>query len=86
MTKPSDPRWRDQALCAETDPEAFYPDPGTIPHAALQVCARCPVQTDCLTDALHRRDIAFGVLGGKTPTQRRRLLRDQDTTPNRPAA
>jgi WhiB family redox-sensing transcriptional regulator len=86
MTKPSNPRWREQALCAETDPEAFFPEPGAMPLAALQVCARCPVRLDCLTDALHRRDIAFGVLGGKTPNQRRHLLREQATNPRRPAA
>lgn len=79
MTKPSDQKWHDQALCAETDPEAFFPVAGASAHAARQVCAACPVRTECLTDALDRHDVAHGVLGGLTPTQRRDLLRDQAT-------
>lgn len=67
--------WREEALCAQTDPEIFFPEPGQSPRAAKQVCADCPVRTQCLTDALDRRDIAFGVRGGLTPTQRRVLLR-----------
>lgn len=84
MTNPSDPHWRGQARCAETDPEAFFPPVGAVPHAALRICAHCPVHTDCLTVALARRDITYGVLGGLTPHQRRNLLRKQDTHTRRP--
>jgi WhiB family redox-sensing transcriptional regulator len=74
MHQPADQHWRDEALCAQTDPEIFFPEPGQSPHAAKQVCAECPVRVECLTDALDHRDIAFGVRGGLTPTQRRELL------------
>jgi WhiB family redox-sensing transcriptional regulator len=84
MTRPSDPRWREQAQCTETDPEAFFPPVGVVPHAALRICAHCPVRTECLTDALARRDITYGVLGGLTPTKRRNLLRTHDTSTRRP--
>jgi WhiB family redox-sensing transcriptional regulator len=67
-------QWRDQALCRETDPEAFFPEKGQSPTAARQVCAGCPVRTECLADALTRRDVTFGVLGGMTPRERRDLL------------
>ena len=67
-------RWREQALCRETDPEAFFPEKGQSPNAARQVCAGCPVRAECLADALARRDVAFGVLGGLTPRERRDLL------------
>ena len=67
-------RWLDQALCRETDPDAFFPEKGQTPYAAQRVCSGCPVRTECLTDALDRRDVAFGVLGGLTPGQRRDLL------------
>lgn len=41
---------------------------------ALKVCAACPVTKECLEYALtiNERD---GVLGGTTPSQRRRLRR-----------
>ncbi|MGQ0479997.1 MAG: WhiB family transcriptional regulator [Pseudonocardia sp.] len=75
MHQPTDTHWREEALCAQTDPEIFFPEVGENPKAARQVCAACPVRTACLTDALRRRDIAFGVRGGLTPTERRALLR-----------
>jgi len=84
MTRPSDPRWREQAKCAETDPEAFFPPVGPVPHAALRICAHCPVRTECLTDALARRDVAYGVLGGLSANQRRNLLRTDGTRTRRP--
>ena len=83
MTTTSDPRWREQAKCAETDPEAFFPPPGTTPHAAFRICASCPVRAECLTDALTRRDNAYGVLGGLTANQRRKLLRAHDANTRR---
>lgn len=66
--------WRDSALCAQTDPEAFFPDKGTSPKPAKQVCGRCPVRSECLDDALLRRE-RFGVWGGLTERERRVLLR-----------
>ena len=67
-------QWREAALCTQTDPEIFFPEVGANATRASQVCATCPVRVDCLTDALNTRDIAFGVRGGLTPTQRRALL------------
>lgn len=74
MHQPADQHWREEADCATTDPEVFFPEPGQSPNAAKQVCAECPVRAECLIDALAHRDIAFGVRGGLTPTQRRELL------------
>ena len=64
------------------------PPVGAVPHAALRICADCPVRTECLTHALAGRDIAFGVLGGLTANQRRKLLpaRDANTRRTRRAA
>jgi len=51
-----------------------------MPTAALRVCAVCPVRAACLADALNRRDVAYGVLGGMTPNERKELLRERATT------
>ncbi len=77
MNPPSDRRWRDEATCLEVDPELFFPEAGGGGRAAKRVCAVCPVRTACLTDALDRRDTAYGVLGGMTPGERRELLRQR---------
>lgn len=41
--------WMDDALCAQTDPELFFPDPGQTSSVAVakRVCAECPVITKC---------------------------------------
>ncbi len=78
MQQHTDSRWRDSALCRETDPEIFYPEVGQTPHAAKRVCAACPVRAACLTEALDQRDVTFGVRGGMTPNERRELARAQD--------
>lgn len=69
--------WRDQALCAQTDPELFFPEYG-MPGRwadAKKVCGRCPVQVECLADALVT-DERYGIQAGLTRRERNRL-RDQ---------
>ena len=66
--------WRDRALCAETDPEAFFPEKGASTREAKMVCQGCEVRAECLAYALERRE-QFGIWGGLSEPQRRRLLR-----------
>ncbi|UQX13555.1 WhiB family transcriptional regulator [Candidatus Mycobacterium methanotrophicum] len=65
-------RWRDRALCAQTDPEVFFPVPGGSTRAAKRVCMRCEVRSECLDYAL-AHDERFGVWGGLSERARRRL-------------
>jgi WhiB family redox-sensing transcriptional regulator len=67
---PRDESWRDSALCAQSDPELFFPDKGGTAAPAKRVCARCPVRGECLEWAL-AYDIRFGIWGGLTEDQRR---------------
>lgn len=67
--------WLDSALCAQADPEAWYPGEDGSPHKAKAICGRCPVQEPCLTDALDRGDVEYGIIGGLTAKERRRLRR-----------
>ncbi|MFG2826060.1 WhiB family transcriptional regulator [Streptomyces sp. NPDC048434] len=40
--------WMDEALCAQTDPDAFHPGgPGHSYQAAAKVCDACPVRAVC---------------------------------------
>lgn len=68
------PEWDEQALCAQTDPEVFFPEKGGGTREAKRICRRCPVRTECLRDALDR-DERFGVWGGLTERERRKLKR-----------
>ena len=67
------------ALCAEVDPELFFPEKGGTAAPAKAVCAACPVTALCL--ATFGPLIADGVVGGLT-AEERRLQRRTD----RPAA
>lgn len=70
-----------QALCAQADPEAWFPETSGSPHAAQAVCAGCPIAARCLDVALARNE-RDGIWGGTTPNQRRALRRRTRT--NRP--
>ncbi len=69
--------WRDRALCAEVDPEAFFPEKGESAAAAKRVCAACEVRADCLQEALDRGE-RFGVWGGCSERERRALAREAE--------
>ena len=67
-------RWQDDALCAQTDPEAFFPDKGSSTREAKAICSACSVRDDCLDFAL-THDERFGIWGGMSERERRRLRR-----------
>ena len=69
---PADESWRLQALCAETDPEAFFPEKGGSTREAKRVCTGCTVRAECLEFALGN-DERFGIWGGLSERERRRL-------------
>ena len=68
----SDESWRLDALCAETDPEAFFPEKGGSTREAKRVCSGCAVRNDCLEYAL-ANDERFGIWGGLSERERRRV-------------
>lgn len=73
--------WRAHAACAGTDPEAWFPGrrrkafgENISAYEAevarlTAICDRCPVEADCLRDALEHD--AAGIWGGTTAEQRR---------------
>jgi WhiB family transcriptional regulator, redox-sensing transcriptional regulator len=64
--------WRLDALCAETDPEAFFPEKGGSTREAKRVCTGCEVRAECLEYAL-ANDERFGIWGGLSERERRRI-------------
>ena len=66
--------WQERALCAETDPEAFFPEKGGSTREAKRVCTGCEVKGECLQYAL-AHDERFGIWGGLSERERRRLKR-----------
>lgn len=68
--------WTRDALCAQIDPETWFPRKGhpAASRAARAICHACPVEAECLEYAL-RHDERFGIWGGQTEAQRRKLKR-----------
>lgn len=64
--------WMDDALCAQTDPEAFFPDKGGSTRNAKAICEKCDARAECLAYAL-TRDERYGIWGGLSERERRRL-------------
>lgn len=69
--------WWGLAACRNAEPELFFPisvTPASRPtvERAKQVCASCPVQSQCLSYALRHRQ-EQGIWGGLTEDERRRM-------------
>ena len=64
--------WQEQALCAQTDPEAFFPEKGGSTREAKRICMACGVRDECLEYALSN-DERFGIWGGLSERERRKL-------------
>lgn len=68
-----DQSWATRGACVNMDPDGFFVQ-GADQNRVKTTCVACPVKTECLADALDNR-IDFGVWGGMTERERRRLLR-----------
>lgn len=71
----AEPDWQERALCAQTDPEAFFPEKGGSTREAKRICSGCDVRAECLEYAL-AHDERFGIWGGLSERERRRLRRE----------
>ena len=69
-----DDEWVKDAVCAETDPDAFFPEKGGSTREAKKVCEQCDVRAQCLESALEN-DERFGIWGGLSERERRKLKR-----------
>lgn len=70
--EPDQQEWQERALCAQTDPEAFFPEKGGSTREAKRICLGCSVRAECLEYALSH-DERFGIWGGLSERERRRL-------------
>lgn len=72
--------WRVRAACRDEDPDLFHPVTESKAHhqqiaEAKAVCARCPVEMDCLADALGQPSVTAGIWGGTTEAERAQMVR-----------
>lgn len=68
--------WTQWASCADTDPDAFFPEKGGSTRAAKSICSGCAVQAECLDFALRNKE-QFGIYGGLSERERRALSKER---------
>lgn len=81
--------WRDNAHCRGADPNIFVPNEGRGANGgrntytvARSFCAECLVRAECLQFALEM-NMEFGMFGGTTPRERRKMRRKIDVAQSR---
>jgi len=68
--------WQNRANCMGVDPDLFFPERGASTREAKAVCHGCVVQNECLGYALDNAE-KFGIWGGLSERERRRLRRER---------
>lgn len=70
------PEWMERGLCAQTDPEIFFPEKGGSTAGAKRVCQSCDVRSECLDYAIEHQE-RFGIWGGMSERDRRKLAKER---------
>lgn len=76
--------WQDEANCLGVDPDLFFPERGASTREAKEVCRGCVVRGQCLEYALVNGE-KFGIWGGLSERERRRLRRQRAMSGRRSA-
>ena len=66
--------WQEHAACHGIDPDVFFPTSEEEAGPALAYCGSCRIREMCLSWALKNGE-RYGVWGGLTEQQRRRVVR-----------
>ena len=66
--------WAVFSACRNADPKIFFGATREDEKTAILICATCTVRKECLAFALESRE-RFGVWGGATERERRKMLR-----------
>lgn len=77
--------WIERANCLGVNPELFFPERGASTTEAKEVCRGCVVRKACLEYALTTREV-YGIWGGKSENQRRKMRRERAAAARQAAA
>ena len=77
--------WQVDASCKDEDPDLFFPNRGASTRKAKQISSSCPVQEYCLEYAIVNAE-KFGIWGGLSERERRKLRKERGLTRKRSSA
>lgn len=66
--------WQEDALCAQTSPDLFFPEDKAAAREAKTVCMSCDVREKCLNWAIETKQ-DFGIWGGTTLRERNKIAK-----------
>lgn len=69
--------WMEEALCAQVDPDMWFPPVGERGTEAKKICMRCPVREQCLDYALNASENPYGIWGGVGQHNRNAMRRER---------
>lgn len=84
-SEPDELRWQSRGNCLGVDPDLFFPERGASCEPAKAICRACEVRAECLEYALVHVE-KWGVWGGKSERERRRIRRQRALERRRGAA
>lgn len=71
--------WQDYANCRGADADLFFPERGASTRKAKAICNACEVREECLDFAITNGE-KFGIWGGMSERERRRVRRQRTIT------
>jgi WhiB family transcriptional regulator, redox-sensing transcriptional regulator len=77
--------WQDGANCTGANADLFFPERGASTRAAKAICRECQVRVECLEFAITTGE-KFGIWGGMSERERRKVRRDRQIAAARRAS
>lgn len=77
--------WQDAANCKGANADLFFPERGASTRTAKAICRECEVRADCLEFAIVTGE-KFGIWGGMSERERRRVRRERQVAASRRAS
>jgi WhiB family redox-sensing transcriptional regulator len=85
LTGGHDLEWQDDANCKGANADLFFPERGASTRAAKAICRECLVRHECLEFAITAGE-KFGIWGGMSERERRRVRRERQIAARRRAS
>ena len=74
--------WQVSAACKGSDANLFFPERGASTRVAKAICRECAVRDECLDFAIDTGE-KFGIWGGMSERERRRVKSERQVEANR---
>ena len=85
LTSNYDLEWQDGANCTGANANLFFPERGASTRTAKGICRACNVRADCLEFAITTGE-KFGIWGGMSERERRRVRKERQIAASRQAS